>query len=77
MIEKELGWQPKYSLREGITKLYECIEPQVSVQKAKHYRDLDYQDALTRSMKKFFYTKAQKFASDFVNETYDSIGRVN
>ena len=34
LIEAELGWQPRYNLLEGITKLYEWIDSQVSVQKA-------------------------------------------
>ena len=29
LIEKELGWKPTYTLRQGITKLYDWIEPQV------------------------------------------------
>jgi len=34
LIEAKLGWQPRYSLIDGITKLYEWIDSQVSVQKA-------------------------------------------
>lgn len=29
LIEKELGWQPTHTLRQGISKLYDWIEPQV------------------------------------------------
>lgn len=34
LIEAELGWQPRYNLLDGITKLYEWIDSQVRIKEA-------------------------------------------